>query len=122
MSNTRSWRRIFLYLLLTTVEGRHSTGQSIEVSLITVESVISGLDNFLWRFPILPRRPFFWFPSQLSQSLHFLAEIFVFVPVEAVVPENSHQLIRLLHGRVVGDPPFTLFLRFVFSTAFASLI
>merc|ERR1719433_992399 len=102
-----------MYLLLTTVEGRHRTGQSIEFSLITVESVISGLDNFLRRFPIRPRRPFFRFASKLSQSLHFLTEILVFVPVEAVVPENSHQLIGLLHGRVVSDPALTLLFWFI---------
>ena len=33
------------------------TEHSIELSLVTVESVISGRDDFLRRFPVLPRRP-----------------------------------------------------------------
>ena len=58
--------------------------------------------------------PFFRLPPQFSQPLHFLAEVLVLVPVEAVVPEDSHQLVRLLHSRVVSNPLLTLLFGLVF--------
>ena len=52
MSITRSWHQISWFIL-----DYNFIFDLIELILITVKSVISRLDDLLWRFPVLPRLP-----------------------------------------------------------------
>ena len=48
--------------------------------------------------------PLFSLAPKNSESLHFLAEVLVLVPVQAIVPQHPHKLVGLLHRRVIVDP------------------
>ena len=47
--------------------------------------------------------PFVCLPPENPEALHLLTEVLVLVPEQAIVPQDSHQLIGLLHCGVISD-------------------
>merc|ERR1719317_259639 len=78
---------------------------------VRVPLVILGNNYLLRRFPVLPALPYLDFSSELTESSHFVLEISVLVPEQAIVPKIAHEFCSFLKARIPSDPGFTLLQR-----------